>query len=202
VLASTGSGMYASSDGGVTFAERALAGLSLGTLTMHSDGLRGYACAAGLGAVRTNDGGATWSPVNRGLEGVHVQRLALTDTQLVAGTVNGPFVSSDFARSFRRVDGFLSMPVTDARQSGGTLWLGTFGVGLWALDRDATGWQRVPARDLDNEYAFSIFPREGATFARGPVLVGGYGALVQRLEGPAPSRPWSTTAAPRTTCSR
>jgi hypothetical protein len=126
VLASTGSGMYASSDGGVTFAERALAGLSLGTLTMHSDGLRGYAFAAGLGAVRTNDGGATWSPVNRGLEGVHVQRLALTDTQLVVGTVNGPFVSSDFARSFRRVDGFLSMPVTDARQSRGTLWLGTF----------------------------------------------------------------------------
>jgi hypothetical protein len=46
-----------------------------------------------------------------------------------------------------------------------------------------SGSARSPARDLDNEYAFSIFPREGATFARGPVLVGGYGALVQRLEG-------------------
>jgi len=144
--------------------------------------------AEGYGFYVGTAGDSLEGPFTEGFEVTRSARSApelvvLADTQLVAGTVSGPFVSSDFARSFRRVEGFLSMPVTDARPSGGTLWLGTYGVGVWALDRDATAWRRVPARDLDNEYAFSIFPRAGATFARGPVIVGGYGSLVQRLEG-------------------
>ena len=331
LLASTSEGLFVSMDGALTFQPLALDGLSIDAITMRPSETQGYASVAGLGVVRSNDGGRTWAPATRGLEGAIVHRLDVdprdadvvvattvvpdpttganvgngqiarsTDgglhweileaeggssydlrrcasdpdvllavrrngmfvskdagatfirlppvgeqvffsgdvggegcgrlvaysgypaggfgiyegsvdgllsgpfvegfgmsrsarsnpeilqidpTRTLVATVSGPFVSDDAARTFRAVEGFVNMPVTVLEETGGVLWLGTYGSGLWSVAPTETRWERVSATDLDNDYTFGLLPRDGATVEGGTVIAGLYGTLVARRAG-------------------
>lgn len=77
LLVATEDGVRASRDGGRTFEARGLRGLPV-THIATAPGVpsRVYAAIAGLGVTRSNDGGQTWLPASRGVEGV-VHRMSI-----------------------------------------------------------------------------------------------------------------------------
>ncbi|MDW8247358.1 MAG: hypothetical protein RMJ84_12365 [Sandaracinaceae bacterium] len=68
LLLGTNDGLFASSDGGRTWVLRSLSGLSVTKIaTTPALPRRVYAAVAGVGMLRSNDGGRSWSVINRGI---------------------------------------------------------------------------------------------------------------------------------------
>jgi photosystem II stability/assembly factor-like uncharacterized protein len=105
-----------------------------------------YAAVPGLRrpVFKSTDGGATWTNSSTGLpRGVTIAALALdpaTPATLYAGTSQGPFVTADGAATWQPVNGQglptgvpLSTVTVSPATSPPTVYLGTFGAGVFAL---------------------------------------------------------------------
>lgn len=194
ILAVRRYGMFVSRDGGATFATLP----AVGEQVFFSGDVGGEACdrvvafsgfpTAGFGIYSGTVDAPLEGPFLEGFEmsrsaRSHPEILQLDAMHTLAATVSGPFSSGDGGRTFRSVEGFLNLPPTLLEETGGALWLGTYGSGLWTLAPDATRWARVSASSLDNDYTFGLLPRSGATADGGEVIVGLYGPLVARRDG-------------------
>lgn len=188
-------GLLRSRDGGASFTQLSLPG---DTIAFGVD-VAGPACSDvvafggypldGFGMYVSSDGGEVFEGPLR--DGFTLSRSTRSfpivryggDARVAVATSSGLLVSDDAGRTYRSVGGFGTFGVSTLEVSQGQLWAGTLGSGLWVLERDATRWSRIAPDALDNDYVFSVLPRDGAGLARGDVLVGTYGPLVGRLDG-------------------
>jgi photosystem II stability/assembly factor-like uncharacterized protein len=124
LLLGTTDGVWASRDGGRSFEPLALRGLAVAELEAHPAAReRVLASIYGLGILRSNDGGTSWSPASRGLE-------PATFVQRILGDPRDPDIA--LATSI------LTDPVTGGWTVEGQLLRTTDGGTTW-VERDRTG---------------------------------------------------------------
>jgi len=110
-------------------------------------------CYAGTwysGALKSSNGGASWSPINNGLTASDVYALAANPTaldRLFAGTEMGLFVSADGGAHWGRPTGTLPGRVVSDLAFAGNVLLAVTDLGLYRSTDGGTSWQ-TPTVDL------------------------------------------------------
>lgn len=143
-----GAGLFRSTDAGHTSWHQVYTA-SLGDVEV-VDANTYYAGTWYSGALKSNDGGAFWEPINNGLAANDVYALAADPTmpnRLFAGTEMGLFVSNDGGLNWVRPTGNLpGRVVSDLAFSDGFL-LAVTDLGLYRRPDGGDSWQR-PSEDL------------------------------------------------------
>jgi len=99
--------------------------------------------APGWGVFLSTDNGTTWSSINTGLTNNSIGSIAVSETNLFAGTGGGVFLSTDTGASWTVVnDGLSDQHVRTLTVSGTNLFAGTFG-GVFLSTNDGTSWTAV-----------------------------------------------------------
>lgn len=125
VFATSGSGLIASDDGGVSFAVRSLGGLGLHALMVHpTTPQRMFAGTQGAGILRSDDRGDTWTPLNVGVPPLLTTRSFASPPNRPEVVVVGAIVLND------------SLGFTD---NGVLLYTNTGGL-TWEVVEDDIGW--------------------------------------------------------------
>jgi photosystem II stability/assembly factor-like uncharacterized protein len=99
---------------------------------------------------RTDDYGATWTPITDGIPGGHFAYVVREDSErrglLYAGTEHGVYVSFDDGAGWQSLQQNLpDTPVRDLAVKGDDLVIGTFGRGYWILDEISPLREQMPA---------------------------------------------------------
>ena len=109
----------------------------------------------GSGVFRSTNNGTNWSPVNSGLPNASVTALAVSDTNLFAGTDSGVFLSTNNGTGWRAVNSGLTIPYVNALTVyGSNLFAGT-GDGVWK--RSLSEITNVNQSKGEAPKAFSLF---------------------------------------------
>ena len=109
-----------------------------------------YAGAWYGGALKSSDGGVTWSPINNGLTANDVYALAISPTlssRIYAGTEMGLFVSSNAGASWGRPAGNLPGRLVSELAFAGNTLLAVTDLGLYRSSDGGASWQ-TPTTDL------------------------------------------------------
>ena len=104
-----------------------------------------FAGMNGFGGIsRSTDNGATWTAINSGLTSTDVRAIAVSGTNLFAGTyLAGVFLSTNNGASWRTVNSGLANPiVVSLFASGSSLFTGTSG-GVFLSTNNGTSWTAV-----------------------------------------------------------
>ncbi len=152
LIAGAGDGLYGSADGGKRW-RRLLIGriLSVAAHQQRDGSTLVFAGSEEDGVLRSGDGGVSWTGANAGLTDLTVAALALSprfdaDHLAFAGTVSGLFRSRNGGRAWRAIELDVSAEASVtclAVASGGTVWAGTEGQGLFRSDDGGTRWTRL-----------------------------------------------------------
>ncbi len=141
-----GGGVFLSSNGGVNWTQVSTGltnnGLYVGSLAVNGGYI--FAGTNGEGVYRSNNNGATWTLVNSGLSNTTVHTLAVSGSNLFAGTLGGVFLSTNNGASWTQVNSGLSY--TDVRAlavTGSNLFAGTYGGGVYLSTNNGTSWSQV-----------------------------------------------------------
>src|SRR5918996_521030 len=99
---------------------------------------------------RTDDYGATWTPITDGITDGHFAYVVREDPErrglLYAGTEHGVYVSFDNGAGWQSLQQNLpDTPVRDLAVKGDDLVIGTFGRGYWIMDEITPLRQQMPA---------------------------------------------------------
>ena len=120
------------------------------------------------GVYRSTDNGTSWTPVNSGLANAFVLSLAVSGTDLFAGTVYGAgvFLSTDNGTSWTPVNsGLTNTYVLSFAVSGTNLFAGTFyGSGVFLSTNNGSSWTPVDS-GLTNTNILSLAASETNLFA-------------------------------------
>ncbi|MHB1525757.1 MAG: WD40/YVTN/BNR-like repeat-containing protein [Candidatus Dormibacteria bacterium] len=92
LLAATGRGVFASSDGGQHWTPSAITGWTW-TVAFSNDGRIAYAGTQSNGLYRSTDSGLTWTKDNAGLLNLDVRAIAIGSNAVVVGTNSGVYLS-------------------------------------------------------------------------------------------------------------
>ncbi|MCX6133738.1 MAG: YCF48-related protein [Ignavibacteriales bacterium] len=152
VFAGTGAGVFVSTNDGISWSS-ASSGLTnttvLALATMPASGSSGTNLFAGTmgGVFISSNNGATWNAANSGLASLSVMCLAVSGTNLFAGTYDGGvFLSSDHGRSWVPTSvGLPNKPINvlaviPNSSEGANLFAGTEGSGVYRSTNNATSW--------------------------------------------------------------
>lgn len=142
------SGLFRSTDAGHAFWNDVQAA-SVGEITI-VDSSTVYAGTWSGGALKSNDGGASWTPINNGLVANDVYALAadpVAPDHLFAGTEMGLFVSNDGGANWSRPTGTLPGSAVSELTFVGDVLLATTDLGLYRSDNDGASWS-TPTVDL------------------------------------------------------
>ena len=101
----------------------------------------------GVGVFLTTNNGSSWTEVNTGLTNTSVTSLAVSATNLFAGTWNGGvFLSTNNGTSWTEVNNGLTNTIVYSLAVGGTnLFAGTGGGGVFLSTNNGTSWAGVNA---------------------------------------------------------
>jgi RHS repeat-associated protein len=142
------SGLFRSTDAGHAFWNDVHTA-SVGEITI-VDSNTAYAGTWSDGALKSSDGGASWTPINNGLIANDVYALMADPTapdHLFAGTEMGLFVSDDGGASWSRPTGTLSGSVVSELTFVGDILMAVTDLGLYRSDNDGASWS-TPTADL------------------------------------------------------
>ena len=148
ILAGTGAGVYISADDGATWNKAGSMGAIVQTIAAKINGTgetRLFAGTLNNGVYLSTDGGSDWTQTT--LSDIGVFSLAVSGSDVFAGTANGVFLSSDDGTSWREVNtGLADTSVQSLFVSGATLFAGTYEAGIWKrpLSELVTGIKGVP----------------------------------------------------------
>ncbi len=137
VLFAAGSGIYRSTDNGVSWSPAFMPGFNVTCLaTLGSRLFAGTtfnnSTTPGGGIFASDDLGLTWHAANNGLTNTTVYALAATGTDLLAGTDEGVFISSDYGSSWSQENNGLSyIHVRAIGANPGQVYASTFYHDLW-----------------------------------------------------------------------
>ncbi len=133
ILAGTGAGVYISADDGATWNKAGSMGAIVQTIAAKINGTgetRLFAGTLNNGVYLSTDGGSDWTQTT--LSDIGVFSLAVSGSDVFAGTANGVFLSSDDGTSWRQVNtGLADTSVQSLFVSGATLFAGTYEAGIW-----------------------------------------------------------------------
>lgn len=121
-------------------------GLKSGKITaIAHTGIRLYAATADSGIFILNGYVGTdryWNKINNGLTNLHVTSLVAIDaTTLMAGTVNGLFLTTNSGASWTAVNGNLQhLNVSGMKKAGTRIFISTTDGGIYATDNNGTSW--------------------------------------------------------------
>jgi photosystem II stability/assembly factor-like uncharacterized protein len=194
LAAATGGGVAQSRDGGATWELRAVPTDStsevLGVAYAGTSCESFYVVQADIGVKLTVDGGVSYTAASRtGLEVVlsrafpgHIAVDPRQPGSVLLATSGALYRSDDYGRSWaivRDIRWVIGSALASAANDG-TLWLGTWGSGIFKRAAQSSAWQRVPIADLPADYAMSISvdPRDSDR-----VFVGSWGPLFSSEDG-------------------
>jgi photosystem II stability/assembly factor-like uncharacterized protein len=152
IFAGTSSdGVFRSTDNGTTWVKTALTGTNVLSLAVATGaGGSGSNLFAGTyhnGVYLSTDNGTNWSAVNTGLVNTDVYSLAVSGTNLFAGTGRGVYLSTNSGTSWTAVSSGLSNnTIVSLAALGSTLCAGAGetgvagGVGAWASTNNGASW--------------------------------------------------------------
>lgn len=121
-------------------------GLKSGKITdIAHTGVRLYAATADSGIYVLNGYVGTdryWNKINTGLTNLHVTSLiAINATTLMAGTINGLFLTTNSGSSWTAVNGNLQhLNISDIKKSATRIFISTSDGGVFATDDNGTSW--------------------------------------------------------------
>jgi hypothetical protein len=120
--------------------------------------------SSGLGVYLSTNNGTTWTAVNTGLTDSSVHVLAISGTNLFAGTDCGVFLSTNNGTNWTAAStGLTASDVTALAGSGTNLFAGTDG-GVFLSTNNGTSWTAVNS-GLTNSNVISLVVVEGYLFA-------------------------------------
>ncbi len=99
------------------------------------------------GALKSSDGGASWAPVNGGLQANDVYALAVAPPRLFAGTEMGLFLSDDGGAHWERPAGTLPGRLVSELAVANDVLLAVTDLGLYRSEDSGASW-RQPTDDL------------------------------------------------------
>jgi photosystem II stability/assembly factor-like uncharacterized protein len=188
--------LFHSSDGGATWRQAALSGVSNSAPVTCIASSPGYAHDAvalagtdGAGILRTEDGGKTWSPSNFGLPDLSVLALVCapdwsTAEVALAGTAEGLFRSTNGGRAWREVQhplsdaGICALAAVPGVDRPGVFYAATEESGLYASSDAGRRWTELAAPSGDSPInALYVVPG-----TEGRVVVAGTGDGIFRSE--------------------
>ena len=146
IFAGTDSGVFRSTDNGTSWT-----GWSTGLFqdsyitAITTIGTNLFAAAAGGGTTReiflSTDNGLNWTATYNGLLGGSAWALAVSGTNLFAGTFNGVFLSPDNGTSWKEINnGLIDTLVLALAEKGADLFAGTVGGGVFLSTNNGTNW--------------------------------------------------------------
>ena len=142
IFASTwGNGLLRSSDGGSTWN---MLGNGINTLYITTTFINGtdlFVCADD-GLYFSNNYGSGFTQLNIGVS-TGVNFLLINDSMLIAATYNGVFKSDDYGSTWSATPVFSGLNVWQVFNSGGILFAGTSGSGLYTSSDGGTSWTLV-----------------------------------------------------------
>ena len=104
-----------------------------------------YAASNGGGVYRSSNNGGAWVSLDSGLTDKYVQCLAVSGSNLFAGTLSGVFVSSNLGASWS--PSTTGMPINSAIEcmavSGSNLFAGTYSTGIYRFIDNGGNWTRM-----------------------------------------------------------
>ena len=135
-----------------------------------------FAGTQGSGVFLSTNNGTSWTAVNTGLTSSFVYALAVSGTNLFAGTYDGIFLSTNNGTSWTAVNtGLTNTYVKALSVSGTNLFAGTQGGGVFLSTNNGTSWTEVNT-GLTNTNVLSLAP----DLLSGNLFAGTYGGVWRR----------------------
>jgi len=116
-----------------------------------------FAGTAGYGVFLSTDNGANWIEKNNGLTNTAVSTLAVSGSNIFAGTFSGVFVSTDNGTNWINTQGLAGVIVESLITIGPNIFAGSSGGGVYLSTNNGSNWTSV-GLGIPNTtiYAFAI----------------------------------------------
>jgi photosystem II stability/assembly factor-like uncharacterized protein len=169
-LAGTASGLYFSANSGQTWSA---IGLPLTYVSyLSGNGTDLFACASQMtgGIFVTPDQGENWNFLFGGIPTNDVSAIAWNNTDLLAATDSGVFLSSDRGLSWmKKSNGIPEMDpynnLTAIACNGNNLYCGTYSTGIFVSHNGGENWTHATLPVLDTYYAMSFYIGDEGVYA-------------------------------------
>jgi photosystem II stability/assembly factor-like uncharacterized protein len=157
-VATSSAGMFRSSDFGSTW-ESVNNGLPTPNMTtLATDGTHVFAGTSNNGIYMITNSESTWSARNNGLSGsrpLAIRRLKFIGTDLWAGTVDGPYKSTDYGMSWTAKNTSLAIATCSIIQDSIFIVAGTEYNGIYASSNGGNSWTQK-ASSSSYRYAYAL----------------------------------------------
>ncbi|HVN49416.1 MAG TPA: T9SS type A sorting domain-containing protein [Bacteroidota bacterium] len=148
IIAGTTNGIVLSTHSGTSWGQTALTNIYIQTIAVSSNGADGtnlFAGTYGSGIYRSTDNGSSWSAVDSGLTNKYVNAIAVSGSNLFAGTDGGAFLSTDNGVSWNMIDSNLTNTFVQSlavvmNAGDTTVFAGTNGNGVFSSTNNGVNW--------------------------------------------------------------
>ncbi len=151
---SGGGGIFLTTNNGTTWnkIDTGLSNLGISSLLINGENI--FAGTYGGGVLLSINNGKSWSTT--ALDSQYVWSLALSDSNIFAGTQKGIYLSKNNGSSWNQINsGLTSLVVNSLITSGGNIFAGTTG-GVFLSTNGGTNWTAADS-GLTNKYIWSLF---------------------------------------------
>ncbi len=151
---SGGGGIFLTTNNGTSWSkvDTGLSNLGISSLIINGENI--FAGTYGGGVFLSTDNGKSWASTT--LDSQYVWSLALSGSNIVAGTQKGIYLSSNNGSSWSQMNsGLTSLVVNSIITSAGSIFAGTTG-GVFLSTNDGTNWTSADS-GLTNKYIWSMY---------------------------------------------
>ncbi len=158
-----GEGIAVSQDGGSSWNLAGLGGVAVQDVVVASmDCQVVWASGYPEGVYRSLDGGVTFDgPVEEGMDVQYPGQVLLSvdpenPSRVLGANHSGVFLSTAWPDGWERVESIGAVAGTALSLLDGTLFLGTWGQGVWRRESASAAWEKVPSAALPRDWIMSI----------------------------------------------